>query len=82
MSNKRLIREDAINILIEHGVSPFNAARIIDAYTAKGHLNDRNTMVALMFQDEPEIVDVGTYEVIEPTPIRTPRRSGHLKLVS
>jgi hypothetical protein len=82
---KRLIREDAINILIEHGVSELNATKIVDEYVAIGRLGDHQTKVALLLPEgsaeDFEIVDLGTHEVVEPTPIRTPRRRDHLKLV-
>lgn len=84
--SKRLIREDAIKKLIECGVSEFNATRIVDSNLATGKISDKQTRVALLLPEgsdsQFEIVDLGTYEIIELTPNRTPRRRGHLKLVS
>ena len=79
---KRLIREHAIAKLVEHDIPLATATKIIDEHMAAGLISDHQTRMALMFQDEPEIVDLATYEVIEMPVNRTPRRKGHLKLVS
>ena len=82
--NKRLIREHAIAKLVEHDIPLANATKIVDEHMAAGLISDRQTRIALILpESEPEdfeIVDLGTYEIIELTPNRTPRRRGHLRI--